>query len=280
MVTGATEITLVWDAVTDATSYSLLSSTTDDIDTASEIYNNSDLEYINTGLTTGVEVFYWLRAESTDINFINSDYVTDSGTPSTSYVLFFDLFKGTVINTAKWNVVEDADVDITQDDGIIFTDLQTNGSIAVSEVNTNTKFSVNTASVDPVVIIFKGGEDIPVGSGFFAIMFKEGVQEMIRFATTGGGYNASIYESGSSVFSQNFTDTSDYYNHFYKIRLESDVAYFYVWNGSSWDLKTSNAFTEDIFKIGALRAGSSDTGDVYRFGYIYVTNFDFATLTP
>ncbi len=280
IVTGTTEITLTWDAVDNVDTYSLLSSTTDDISTASEIYNNSDLEYINTGLTISVPVYYWVKATIVSINFLDSDYATDSGTPSASYTLFFDLFKGTVINTAKWNVVEDADVGITQDDGIIFTDLQTNGSIAVLEINTNTKFNVDTASVDPVVITFQGGEDIPVGSGFFAIMFKDGILDMIRFATTGGGYNVSIYEGGSSVYSVNYVDTTDYFNHYYKIRLESGIAYWYVWNGSSWTLKTSNAFTADIFDVGALRAGSSDIGDVYRFDYIYVTNFDFATLIP
>jgi hypothetical protein len=93
-------------SVVNADSYSILFSTTNDIDTASAVptYNGTDSSYTHSSLSNGTTYYYWIQA--TGAGYLDSDYETISGTPAapstTNLIAFYKL------NEASGTTVTDA----------------------------------------------------------------------------------------------------------------------------------------------------------------------------
>jgi hypothetical protein len=69
----------------NATSYEILFSTTNDINTANAVpnYNGTDTSYTHTGLANGTTYYYWVKAKAK--GYLDSDYFTISETPSANF---------------------------------------------------------------------------------------------------------------------------------------------------------------------------------------------------
>ena len=85
-----TEILATWTASAGATAYELYRSTTNDIGTATKVYDGALLTFNSTGLTNGVDYYFWVKAKDGDPK-LDSQYGTANDQPeaypSTAFVI-------------------------------------------------------------------------------------------------------------------------------------------------------------------------------------------------
>lgn len=249
-------------SISNATTYEILFSTTNDISTASSVpsYNGIDLTYTHTGLTTGTRYYYWFRPVAD--GYKDTDYVSFVMIPQTAISQYYNNdFTGTVIDDTKINVNGDqSDVEVSQDDILILKDITTEASgITVTEIETDTLFNRDTSSGDTVVLIDLNRDQKDSGS---AVLSK--FQMMLTDAQT-PTYQINIRTNDSNAndadlrikYSTGSVDTTTSLGiklqgliRFSKSGTTLDVERY---NASTnvWDQAYTGTFTDDF--IGYLR---------------------------
>ena len=102
--------TLSGYTVPNATSYEILSSTTNDIGTASAVspaYDGTSSTYAHTGLTNGVVHYYWIKAIN-KLGYLDSSYATASGASAITDFIFDavasdNFFQLPLVSTGTYN---------------------------------------------------------------------------------------------------------------------------------------------------------------------------------
>lgn len=269
-------ITLAWDAVTDAESYTLLSSTTNDVSTATVIYTGALLTYEDAGLTEDVPVYYWIKATASGKP--DSEYSTATATPTepTIVPLLHDDFSGTTIDTAKWEQTRSGtDVDLAQDDKLIFTDTVTKTSgLAPEKLQ-----SVSLFDSTGVVLVLRFDMAMPVYNDVnFGVGWESSSVNLVSIRSREGKIWTDVYKAGTPSIPESFTGINR--DNSFKIVIENQVASFYYYS-NGWQLINTMICNDDAsYRVTLFRNIDSVNGTVCEVDNVYVTDQDFPTLNP
>ena len=151
---AGTDNTVLWGAVANADIYDVYVNASDDFGTATKVVSDTALLTADIAKITGLRNYYFVVAKA-NVGFNDSSPSGSDSGYGTS-VLFWDDFSGATLNpNSKWNVTQGADGSIvaSQNNGLVFTDANADGSADTTELTTEGKFEVNATGKN---YIFKG----------------------------------------------------------------------------------------------------------------------------
>lgn len=200
--------------------------------------------------------------------------------------LLEDDFAGTVIDGAKWTVsIEGAsNMSLTQNNEIIFEQLGTsNGALGLTNICSIDTFDIATTKV----MRFDFETPNTVVSGLWFGLFKANpnagaVENYMWVGTSGtaGDIRARSNVGGTSQETDLTLDLTTYKS--FKIVANATTVSYYYWNGSAWILidTFTHGMSGTFFSVATARVYGGTIGNQTKFDNLYVTDYDYATLTP
>lgn len=199
--------------------------------------------------------------------------------------LFFDTFGGTTLDTSKWTAGTNANVTISQNNKLIFTDDATSTSAGIIACSSDGKFETDLSGDLFLIVNIDDSGLTNAQSPRLVSLANDGVDDRVGIYNHNGGdqLQAGVYVFNNGVNQISEITPSITLHGTWKIALESGTVSYYKWNGTTWGsvLATSTYDTSAInIFVNSSRDSRTYAGNVWSIDNIYLLDTDISTQYP